>query len=134
MKHGGARRGYNRLPEYHVWQNMKRRCLDKGNASYPDYGGRGITVCKRWVDDFAAFLGDVGPRPSPKHTLERRNNNRGYSPSNCMWATREEQYHNRRTPKNAIVVEGVPLKQYAKLKGVPYETMYWRYKNGRDLV
>lgn len=134
MKHNGARRGSHRLPEYNVWQNMKRRCLDPNNKSYPTYGGRGITVCKRWINDFAAFMRDMGPRPSPDHTLERVNNKRGYTPSNCVWATRKEQYVNRRTPRNAIIIGGIPLKQYARKMGVPYETMYWRHKHGRSLL
>ena len=133
MKHNGARRGANRKSEYHVWQNMKRRCLDPNNKVYGNYGGRGITVCDRWLNDFATFIADMGERPSPQYTLERVDNSLGYSPENCVWATRAEQYRNRRTPRNVIMVEGMPLKQYAKLKGVCYETMYWRYKNKRPL-
>lgn len=83
-------------PEYRSWQMMKNRCNNPKTRDYPYYGGRGITVCRRWAADFTAFLADMGRRPSPEHTLERRNTNRGYSPSNCYWATREAQSRNRR--------------------------------------
>lgn len=65
---------------------------------YPDYGGRGITFCNRWQGKrgYERFLNDMGPRPSDKHSLDRKNNDRGYSPSNCRWATRKEQNNNRR--------------------------------------
>ena len=132
-KHGFASRK-KRIPEYTVWQNMKRRCLDPNTKGYTNYGGRGIAVCGRWLSDFAAFLADMGPRPTPKHTLERKDNERGYSPDNCVWATRKEQHHNRRVPRNAAIVNGMPLKRYAKMVGVPYETAYWRYKRGRPIA
>jgi hypothetical protein len=83
-------------PEYRSWQMMKNRCHNPKARDYAYYGGRGISVCQKWRDSFDAFLADVGRRPSPAHTLERRNTNRGYSPSNCYWATREAQSRNRR--------------------------------------
>lgn len=93
-KHGLAPRS-SRLPEYGVWKEMHRRCSDKNRKQYKDYGGRGIRVCEEWTD-FAAFLRDMGPRPSAQHSIERRDNERGYEPSNCYWATRFEQNANRR--------------------------------------
>lgn len=81
---------------YSVWRTMKARCLRKNVSCFPDYGGRGITVCGRWRDSFAAFLADMGPEPSLKHTIERRNNNRGYEPDNCYWATPKQQGRNKR--------------------------------------
>lgn len=81
-------------PVYHVWLAMRQRCLNPKNKSYVNYGGRGITVCKRW-DSFVNFISDMGPRP-PGLTLERKNNNRGYCPSNCVWATRTAQNNNTR--------------------------------------
>jgi hypothetical protein len=82
--------------EYVVWSDMKRRCLNPNIKNYHLYGGRGIAVCKRW-NKFTNFFKDMGKRPTTKHSLERRNNNKGYSPANCYWATDYEQSRNKRT-------------------------------------
>lgn len=94
-KHGHASRG-QRTPEYQCWTGMLRRCENQLHPSYKDYGGRGITVCGRW-HTFELFLADVGKRPSSKHSLDRINNDGNYEPSNCRWATKQEQVDNRRT-------------------------------------
>lgn len=80
--------------EYQTWSHMKQRCLNVNNDRYEDYGGRGITVCARWLD-FMAFYEDMGPRP-PGMTLNRIDNERGYEPGNCAWATRKQQQNNMR--------------------------------------
>lgn len=82
-------------PEYRSWQMMKNRCHNPNARDYAYYGGRGITVCKKWRDSFACFLEDMGRRPSPTHTLDRKNPAKNYTPGNCRWATREEQSRNR---------------------------------------
>jgi hypothetical protein len=83
-------------PLFTVWNNMIRRCYDPSNNAYHNYGGRGITVCDRWKASFANFYADMGERPTPKHTLDRINNNLGYSRDNCRWATPKEQTRNTR--------------------------------------
>ena len=87
--------GLNGSAEHRVWSGMKNRCENPRNRSFPGYGGRGITVCERW-QDFANFLVDMGERPSPRHTIERKDNERGYEPGNCCWATPERQANNKR--------------------------------------
>lgn len=83
-------------PEYRSWTAMKSRCLNARSPAYKYYGGRGIVICGQWMK-FTAFLEDMGPRPSPKHSLDRYPNTNGnYEPGNCRWATIHEQNQNRR--------------------------------------
>ena len=77
---------------------MKQRCYNEFNAAYPNYGGRGVTVCDQWRDDYDAFETDMGPRPDGC-SLDRINCHGNYEPDNCRWATREEQNNNRRIPR-----------------------------------
>ena len=84
------------MPEYRIWTGMIARCSNKKAKSYRYYGGRGISVCDRWREDFENFYRDVGQRPSVRHSLDRINNDGNYEPGNVHWATPREQVLNRR--------------------------------------
>jgi hypothetical protein len=96
LKHGHARRG-NHTRIYDIWVSMLQRCLNPNAAGYRNYGGRGITVCERWLI-FKNFYVDMGD-PPPGLSLDRINNDGNYDPPNCHWATHAEQVNNRRPPK-----------------------------------
>lgn len=99
VKESFTKHGKYKTPEYEVWRAMKQRCLNPSQPYYPYYGGRGITICKRWLDSFENFIADMGPRPTSKHSIDRKNNNLGYSPDNCRWATASQQNANKRPYK-----------------------------------
>ena len=91
-------------PEYRSWIEMRRRCSNPTRPEWARYGGRGIRVCERWESSFDDFISDMGPRPSSRHSLDRIDNDGNYEPTNCRWATAEEQARNRRT--NVVLATG----------------------------
>lgn len=93
IEHGYSR---NVTKEYIAWKAMNQRCRAKEGRNFEAYGKRGITVCREWQDSFPAFLRDVGVAPSPEHSLDRENNDKGYSKGNVRWATDVQQANNRR--------------------------------------
>ncbi len=90
------RHGAYKDPLYKVWSAAKRRCNSPDDPSYKNYGGRGIKMSKEFQESFEAFRDHLGPKPSPAHTVDRINNNRGYKRGNLRWATRAEQIRNQR--------------------------------------
>jgi hypothetical protein len=131
--HGYAA-GTNKSPIYRIWRNMKTRCLNPNNKAYKDYGGRGITICDRWMDSFENFLADMGHRPSALHSLDRKDNNLGYSPDNCEWATRIRQSNNRRS--NVFILhegKSQTMADWAREKGLRLGTLHYRIKSGEAL-
>lgn len=118
-------------PEYTVLAGMIQRCEDPDSEHYAYYGGRGITVCARWRHDFAAFLSDMGPRPSSQHSIDRIDNAKGYEPGNCRWATRTEQMRNTR--HNVLITfdgETLCAAEWSARTGVPERTLIARVRRG----
>lgn len=117
-------------PEHISWVSMRGRCLNKRNAAYADYGGRGISIDPRW-SDFSAFLEDMGQRPSPSHTLDRIDNSKGYGPDNCRWASTLTQSNNTRRNRR-ITLNGVmrSCSEWERECGLKRGTLHHRLKAG----
>jgi len=116
----------HRNPLYAIWNNMMGRCYNPNSTSYPNYGAKGITVCKRW-HKFELFCLDMGERPSLKHSLDRKKNHIGYRKSNCRWATKKEQARNR-TDNHIITIGGVskPVCEWSEIYGIRSDTIIRR--------
>jgi hypothetical protein len=129
ITHGDARGG-RVSREYQSWRGLLNRCENSTDPAYKNYGGRGITVCRRW-HKFENFLADMGRCPGQGYSLDRQDNNKGYTKSNCRWATGIEQGRNRRT--NVLIVwkgETLARSEWAVRTGISSETIAYRLKSG----
>ncbi len=115
-----TKHGLSKTPEYKVWAEMKGRCSNPKHKAWRHYGGRGIKVCNRW-ESFEGFISDMGRRPSSKHTIDRIDNNRGYEPGNCRWATVREQGRNRRNNCHVTINgETKTVAEWCEHYGIPW--------------
>lgn len=121
--------------EWRSWRSMRGRCM---NTNDPDhfrwYSSRGISVCERW-DSFENFLADMGPKPTPKHTIDRIDPNGNYEPSNCRWATQKEQHNNKRS-NHWIEFRGErkTIQQWLDIVGMADTTFHSRLKRGMSVA
>jgi hypothetical protein len=122
--------GYAYTGTYSSWCNIKARCLNPQHKNYARYGGRGITVCERWRDSFQSFLEDMGEKPAGAW-VERVDNERGYEPGNCVWATPREQNNNRRDSR-FLELNGhkQTMAQWARELGLTVGTLFSRLDRG----
>ena len=119
-------------PEYQVWRDMKSRCLNPKSHAWQHYGGRGITVCERWKQ-FKNFLQDMGARPEETE-LDRIDNNKGYSPDNCRWATKQQNCANtRRTNRLTHCGQTLSISEWARKVGLSRNTLKSRLRYGWKL-
>ena len=118
---------------YSTWTAMIHRCYRSTSPSYADYGGRGIDVCPEWLGPggYKKFIEDMGPKPTPRHTLDRKNNNLGYSKDNCKWSTRREQGANQRSTSLVTICGRTQNKaQWCQELGLSYAGFNNRIKRG----
>lgn len=130
--------GMSYTPEFQCWTGIINRCTNKKDRRYADWGGRGITVCDSWIESFENFYSDMGPRPSPKHSIERIDNDGPYCKENCKWATQAEQNKNKRPNKKTkyITIAGntQSISAWSRELGIARQTVIRRHGNGVLLI
>jgi predicted DNA-binding transcriptional regulator AlpA len=137
LKHG-AWAGGKGTPEYRIWSGMKTRCTNPRDKAWKYYGGRRIFICQRWLNSFQSFLDDMGLRPSNQHSIDRIDNDGGYCPENCRWATAKQQANNKRqTTENPNIRRMLTfngetrwIRDWMAETGVNRRTIYYRMKAG----
>jgi hypothetical protein len=122
--------GLSRTREYWVWKSMRRRCYSPTDKDYRHYGGRGITVCPEW-ESFEVFLADMGHKPGPEYSLDRKRNHEGYSKGNCFWATKIEQSNNMRSNRYLVCTgRRQSVSRWAKELGLNHQVISYRLDHG----
>ena len=137
MQHGYARRGNGRDFMYRRWQHMIQRCHNPNDGDYSRYGAKGVYVCDRWrygedgESGFSLFMQDIGNYARRTLTLDRIDNNKGYEPGNCRWATAKEQANNRSSTK-FLTIDGDtrPLSEWSAMYNIGPKTILYRLKRG----
>jgi hypothetical protein len=121
------RKPHRKSREYAVWNAMKARCYNPNVRGFHNHGGRGIVMCDSWRDSFDAFYDDMGPRPSPRHSIDRINNDGNYEPSNCRWATAKEQGRNLRR-NHLLTLGGITrcIMEWSEITGIKHYTIWQR--------
>lgn len=115
--------------EYGIWNGIKDRTLNKNGQYWDRYGGRGVTICDGWRDSFEAFYADMGPSPGKDYSIDRIDNDGGYSKDNCRWATRKEQCRNRKSNAR-ITIDGVTRTkvEWVELSSISPNTIQYRVR------
>lgn len=130
----GTSHGLYYHPLWRTYQNIIARCEAPNHKSFHNYGGRGIGMCPKWRNDFLSFVADMGTKPSPKHSIDRVNNDGNYEPGNCKWKTMKEQSFNRRT--NLLITIGEitqPLGMWCRQYGKKYSMVNHRLRKGWEI-
>jgi len=123
--------GLSKTVEYKIWKGIKKRCFNSSCKAFPNYGGRGITICDIWKNDAQAFIDYIGSRPSNEYSIERINNNKNYEPGNIKWATRQEQNGNQRSNRLITIKDKTKnVAQWGKISPVATSTIYSRLNKG----
>lgn len=131
VQHTQELHGLSKSPEHGIWRGIKKRCYAPKTKHFDRYGGRGIEMCERWRNSFSAFYNDMGPRPTPEHSIERVNNNGDYEPENCKWATGVEQGSNKRN--NRLLTHSgqtLTISEWCRVLGFSETVITMRLKRG----
>ncbi len=127
--------GMSNTSEFSTWSKMKARCLNLKDKKYKDYGGRGITICDRWINSFENFYLDMGDKPKANYSIERIDVNGNYEPENCKWADEKTQARNRRNTKYITINDLTKsAAEWCDLYGISYDLFDGRIRIGWDCI